>query len=232
MAPARHRQDLAVLGLLQLADSAFPSGAYTLSHGLETLIAERIVRDGDDLLGYVRSCLRHRMARTDLPAVLAAARAADLATLVAIDGRLDATKLAAEERAGSTRVGRRLLVEGGRLVESPLAADYGAAAAEGRSPGHAAPAFGVIGRSLGADDRACALAFASAFTIGLVAAAVRLSVVGHRDAQRVIHASSLDIAAAVGIAAAMDWRDMASSAPQHDIALSRHEVADVRLFAS
>ena len=146
--------DLALLALLQLTDSAFPSGAYTLSYGVETLIAEGAIRGADDLGRYVRSCLRHRMARAELPALLAAADTENLETIVEVDRRLDSTKLAAEDRGGSARVGRRLLVEARRLVDSPLAGsrlvgEFGDAVNAGRSPGHAAVAFGVVGRAFG-----------------------------------------------------------------------------------
>src|SRR5258706_6887366 len=102
-----------LLAMFQLADSAFPSGAYTLSGGLETLVEEGIVQGPDDLAGCVRSMLLGRAARGDLAALLAGHRAAseappDIGSIVAIDRRLEATKLAAEERQGARRVGHRI----------------------------------------------------------------------------------------------------------------------------
>ena len=79
--------DGVLLAALQLADSAFPSGAYTLSHGLETLIEDGIVRDVDDIGRCLRANLMGRAARGDLAALLAVHRAAepevDLPTILA-----------------------------------------------------------------------------------------------------------------------------------------------------
>ena len=121
--------DLALLRLLQLADSGFPSGAYTLSNGLETLVAEGAIGDADDLAGFVRVHLLAKFARSDLIALLAAHDAggepADAAAdddqldrIVAIDRRLTAAKIAADDRLGSARVGRRLATEVARLAPS------------------------------------------------------------------------------------------------------------------
>ena len=83
--------DASLLATLQLADTAFPSGAYTLSGGLETLIEEGIVRDAAGMAGCVRALLLGRLARGDLTALTAAHRAAserpaDVATVVPSPG--------------------------------------------------------------------------------------------------------------------------------------------------
>jgi len=227
--------DLATLGLLQLADSGFPSGAYTLSHGLETLVAEGVVRGANGLAEYVQVCLRSRLARADLPALLAgydAVGADDIETLLAIDRRLAATKLAAEERAGSARVGRRLLGEVSRLVSSDMLGGYSAAVAAGRAPGNSAVTFGVAGAVFGADRHTVALAAAQSHASALATAAMRLSIVSHAEAQQVVRSAAPVVASAVDRAMGVDWRDLRPSAPQHEIALARHEAAAVRLFAS
>ena len=48
---------LALLAALQLGDSLFPSGGFTLSHGLETLSAAGLVRDADSLQEWLESTL-------------------------------------------------------------------------------------------------------------------------------------------------------------------------------
>src|SRR4051794_33307153 len=124
--------DAGLLGLLQLADSAFPSGAYVLSGGLETLIEEKGISDAAGLAGSVRAMLLGRAARGDLVALVAAHRAAraeppEARTILEIDRRLDATKLAEEERIGSRRVGRRIAIEAERVTRSPALATFGEA---------------------------------------------------------------------------------------------------------
>ncbi len=226
-------RDSALLATLQLADSAYPSGAYTLSHGLETLVSEGVVRDSVALGELLRVALLARLARTDLVALLAVHDpGASRADVLAIDRRLAATKLAAEDRTGSERVGRRLAVETARLAPSDALAEFVRAIEAGQTPGNATVAFGLAARALGIPRRDAALAAAASFTTGVVMAAVRLGLIGHGDAQRLIRDLRPTIVGAVDIAWALDWRAMSSSAPQLEIALAMHETAQMRLFAS
>ncbi len=228
--------DDGLLAALQLADSAFPSGAYTLSHGLETLVEDGIVRDADDLGRCLRAALLGRAAAGDLAALIAAHRAAepemDLPTMIAIDRRLAASKLAAEDRDGSRRVGGRLVVEARRLATSPALDGLGAAIAAGTTPGMAAVAFGVAAGALGIPCRPAALAAGNALTTALVGAGVRLGRIGHADAQRLLRGAGPLIRRAVDVAESTDWRALRPSAPGLDIAVARHETATGRLFAS
>jgi len=228
--------DDVLLAALQLADSAFPSGAYTLSHGLETLIEDGVVRDVADIGRCLRANLLHRAAPGDLAALVTAHRAADpevdLATILAIDHRLAATKLAAEDRDGSRRVGGRLVVEAARLASSPALDGFAEAIAMGSTPGTAAVAFGVAANALGIPRRAAAIAAGNALAAAFLSAAVRLGRLGHGDLQRLLRAAAPTITRAVDVAETTDWRALRPSAPGFDIAIARHETATGRLFAS
>lgn len=235
--------DLPLLRLLQLADSGFPSGAYTLSNGLETLVAEGAIGNADDLAAFVRVHLLAKFARSDLIALLAAHAAggepADTAAdhdqvdrIVAIDRRLTAAKIAADDRIGSARVGRRLATEVARLVPSAAIAGFLDAIEDRRTAGNAAVSFGLAGRALGVEPRQTALAASSTLVIGLGAAAVRLGLIGHGAAQRLVAEAAPEIAAAVDEAVRGNWSDLRPSAPQIEVALAAHETAAVRQFAS
>ena len=229
--------DAALLATLQLADSAFPSGAYTLSGGLETLIEEGIVADVAGMAGCVRAFLLGRAAKGDLAALVAAHRAAsepppDVATIVAIDRRLEATKMAAEERQGSRRVGRRIASETLRLVSSTTLSAFVAAIEDGATPGTASVAQGVAAAALGIPERQATVAAAHAQALGLLAAAVRLGTIGHGDQQRILREAREAIVEAADVAAVTDWRALRPFAPGLDIAMARHETAVGRLFAS
>lgn len=237
-------RDLALLRLLQLADSGFPSGAFTLSHGLETLAAEGAARNRDELAELILVQLLAKAARSDLVALLAAHDAAgDSAEptdpdaggpdrIAAIDRRLTASKIAAEDRLGSVRVGRRLAAEVARIAPTPALSAFLAAIEKGRTPGNVAIAFGLAASALGIPRRDAALAAASGLAASLAAAAVRLGLIGHGDAQRLIAEAAPIAVAAVDLAEAGDWRDPRPSAPQLEIALARHEAAPARLFAT
>ena len=229
--------DAALLATLQLADSAFPSGAYTLSGGLETLIEEGLVHGAAGMAGCLRAALLGRAARGDLAALVATHLAAmdsppDIATVLAIDHRLDATKLAVEERQGSRRVGRRIAIEAERLTSSPILADFVEAIDAGGTPGTAAVAYGVAAAAMAIPEHQAALASAHATALGLLGVGVRLGRIGHGDQQRLLRGAGEVIVRAVDVARATDWRALRPFAPGLDVAMARHEVASGRMFAS
>ena len=227
----------AVLAMLQLADSGFPSGAYTLSGGLETLVDEGIVRGAEDIAGCLRSMLLGRSARGDLAALVAAHRAAagdppDGEAIVVIDRSLDATKLAAEERVGARRVGRRIALEAERLSGSAIVHQFSEAIAAATTPGTAAVATGIAAVAMGIPEHEAALAAGHASVLAFLTVAVRLGRIGHGDQQRLLREAGETIIHAVDIAQATDARTFRPCAPGLDIAMARHETAPGRLFAS
>lgn len=233
--------DLALLGLLQLADTSFPSGAYTLSHGLETMVADGLVRTAADVGEVLEVSLASRFARADLPALLWAHDAAHgfetddrpgLVAVLAIDRQLRAVKLAREERDGSERVGRRIVIEASALAPSACLGAYDAAIRAGEAPGNSAVAFGIAANAFGIGRHQAALASGMSHATAFAMAALRLGVIGHREAQRVIRAAVPSIERAIDIAASVEWLDLRPSAPQLDIAGARHEMALARSFAS
>lgn len=221
----------ALLAALQLGDSLFPSGAFAHSGGLETLVADGEVRDAAGVRALLRSHLRHRMARAELPALLAAhaaAAAGDLGLVAGIDRALTSVKLAREERDASSRVGRRIAIEAARLAPHPALELLAA----GDCPANAAVALGVAALAMRIEAPEAALLCCYTFGAGLVSAAMRLMRMGHGEAQAVLRECRPDMERAVSAAAAVSWRDLGPFTPQLDVAAARHERAVARLFAS
>src|SRR3982074_3726659 len=186
-----------LLAALQLGDSAFPSGAFTHSYGLETLVAERAVSSASDVEAVLSSHLRHRLAKSDLPALLAAHRAAtnsDVDLVIRTDAALTAIKMTREERQASHRMGARLMTEARRLAPHPVLES---------SPQNAAVAFGMAGLAMGVSARAAAFTYASSFASSLVSASMRLLRMGHGDAQALLRRSHPAIERAVDDAEAV-----------------------------
>src|ERR671914_1624792 len=107
-----------LLSLLQLSDSAFPSGRYTLSYGLETLVESghlTVPAESSALVALLGDSIRFGAAPSDGLALACAHRAAgpdgsaDLERVTRVDLRLTAVKLPREARDASTRTGRAVL---------------------------------------------------------------------------------------------------------------------------
>src|SRR5260370_159543 len=239
--------DRAWLAALQLADSLFPSGAFTQSHGLEALAADGLLTNRESLAAVIEMSLRERLATADLPSLLAAHRAAGAsahAEVCEIDHLLTTTKLAREEREASVRVGRRIAVEAARLVAPTLpspASGGGERSAlyiyiegidDGSTPGNASVAQGVASAALGVPARIAALGACHRFASALVSAAMRLTRLGHGDAQAALRDVQPAMDDAVARAERLDWRAQADSRVQPHVPNWRPQRAEARLFAS
>lgn len=225
-----------LLAALQLGDSFFPSGGFTLSHGLETLVADGLVVDAGTLAAGLAVSLEERLAKAELPALLAAHRAChapDLRLVIDVDHLLMATRLAREEREASARVGRRLATEVARLrPDHGLLREYLNLVLQERVPGGAPVALGLAGAALDVPEMDTGLVLCHSFATAWVSAGMRLLRLGHGAAQRVLATSHSAMERAVEVAGATSWRDLGASMPQLEIAAMRHERADVRYFAS
>jgi urease accessory protein len=224
------------LAALQLADSLFPSGAFTQSHGLEALAADGLLAGRATLTAAIEMSLRERLATADLPALLAAHRAAEASAhseVREIDRLLATTKLAREEREASTRVGRRIAFEVARLApDDRTLYIYREGIDDGSTPGNASVAQGVAAAALGVPAQIAALGACHSLVAALISAAMRLTRLGHGDAQAALRDAQPAMADAVATAQRLDWRTMRSSCVQLDVAMARHERAETRMFAS
>lgn len=219
----------ALLLALQMGDSAFPSGGFGFSWGLETLKADGMVRDGKGVADFAAAQLRRRWASADRPVLRAAlAGRDDVERLGALDREVEAMALAAEQREGSRRLGRALL-RTHVTMGTPGAAAFQAAQRQGRVLGHLPVVQGVVwgGAGLDAEDAEAVSAFA--LIAGIGQAAVRLALIGPVEAQAMI-AALRDTIADV-LEAPCPERPHAF-APAAEIAVMRHESGDARLFAN
>jgi urease accessory protein len=225
-------EDRAWLASLQFSDSMFPSGAFTQSHGLEALVADGLLDGPDALRRVLEMSLLQRLAKADLPALLCA-HSADHADVVAIDQKLSAVKLAREEREASVRVGRRVAGEVFRLMPDDKAlSDFVEAIEASRTPGNASVAQGIAAAALGIPAHIAALGACHSFAAAMISAAMRLTRLGHGDAQAVLRSVHPRMEEAVAIASRQPWQKMRSSAFQLEIAVARHERSAARMFAS
>lgn len=223
-------KDDGLLLALQHGDSFFPSGSVAFSCGLEGLCRDGLVRDAKDLLGFIEGQLRGWWGTCDLPAILAAYRSrGDLEQVAAVDAALEALTLPQQLREGSRRSGAALLGVHEKLG-NPGAAPYRVMVRSKAVPGHLPAVQGLLWFHIGASEASACVMSAHAATVSLLGAALRLAVVGHIDAQRILTKTHRIIGEIVADPPLTDLDSLSSYAPAAEIAAMRHETRDSRLF--
>ena len=221
----------ALLRTLQHSDSFFPSGAVAFSYGLESLCADGQVTTAEEVERFLLGQLRGRWAPCDRGVLVAAYRAGDdLEGVERADGLQEAMALPQELREGSRWAGAALLRVHAELGTRNAEA-FQERVSAGRTPGHLAAVQGLVWRGVGLrEEQACA-ASAHGLCVALLGAALRLGVIGHVGAQRLL--AGLRPALADLLAAAPPvLEEVHGFAPLAEVAAMRHETQAGRLFAS
>jgi urease accessory protein len=228
----RARTDAGLLGALQLGDSLFPSGGFTLSHGLETLADRKLVTGAESLHRWIARTVRWQVAPSDGVAAAAAwAAREDLAAVADIDRYLFASKLAREPREASERTGRQMLASLTTIVGGPLTS-YRAEVLAGRGRGLQPIVVGLAGGHLGLSQRDTVLLLLHLHVSGCLGAAMRLIEVDDIEAQQIRLALVPVLSAAADEALTLDWREMYTGAMQTELMAMLHESSTMRLFAT
>lgn len=230
-----------LLSVLQLSDSAFPSGRYTLSHGLEALSQSgRLPTPSrpSELLTLLRDTIRLGVGPSDGVALACAHRArgsdgtVDLELLEYADRRLTAVKLPRESREASRRTGRALLDTAVRAFGGRALSQLAERVSAGEIPGNHAVVLGFLCAWLRIPRLEAVTGELFAFAAGWAGAAVRLGLSDHRTAQGLLHRVRPVVVDSALRALGADVTQISGCAPLLDVMCMRHEQAGMRLFAT
>jgi urease accessory protein len=214
------------LRLLQLADSAFPSGAFAHSGGLEALRHLGLVPDEAALTRQLTELCWH-LARGSLP-FLDAAHRGGLAAAAQVDDLQDVFLSNQVANRASRAQGRAFL----RAVEAATADPTVGALRRELPFGHLFVATGgaLAALGVGLDDARQLALFAAVRSA--VSAAVRLGVVGPLAAQAVLLGLHPAVAAALEGTRGLGVGEAAGAAPVLEVAQAAHDSLYSRLFQS
>jgi urease accessory protein len=223
------------LALLQLCDTALPSGAFAFSYGLETYTQQGLITDAAALHEWLETMLQHTVQGSHLLPVALAYRdtaAENWARIERLDQRLSAMKHAREIREASVKVGQGLLRLARQVWPGPALEHLNVLRGQERVLGHHAVVFGVLGQTLGLTERVLVEAAGYQWLSGIIAAALRLLPLGQTAGQRLLATMLTRLPAIADAVSHQGWDDLASAAPEFDIRAMQHEALYSRLFQS
>jgi urease accessory protein len=216
--------------LWQLADSAFPTGGFAHSFGLEAAWQQGEV-NAASLASFVRDAIA-QAGQGGVPFVLAAHDDPDPDVLCAIDERCDAFLRNPIANRASRVQGRAWL---GTIERSFPRADVRSFCGAARArliARHYAPLAGAALHTLGVDRQNAARLFLFGVCRGTLSAAVRLGIVGTTDAQRLLAERAGDLDRTLATSLTMTVDEAAQTSPLADLWQASHDRLYSRLFQS
>jgi urease accessory protein len=226
--------------LWQLADSAFPTGGFAHSAGLEAAWQHGEVRNRAELISHVEASL-HQLGHAAMPFVMAAHTEPD--RLSEFDSLCDAfTTNHVANRASRTQgkaflaAVQRVFVDINIQANSAVNGDGGVKSRrieKGRAPfGHFAPVFGACLRHLDISDDTTGRLFFFGHLRGVMAAAVRLNIVGPMEAQAIQHQFAPRAERVLKDCVALTPDEIAQTSPLLDLWQGAQDRLYSRLFQS
>ncbi len=222
--------------LLQMNDSLFPIGGYSHSYGLETYIQKGIVRDLDSAGAYIRNRLETSFLYSDLLSLRLAWEAAgqgDLDGLEELEDRMDASRIPAEIRDASRKLGNRFAKT--LLHMNP---EYGKgffgcylSRRKGKSVSHPC-AYGAFCACAGIALGDAMAGFLYAQTSAMVTNCVKTIPLSQSDGQELLYGLYPFLEQVLKLAADCGPEMLGASAPGFDLRSIQHEHLYSRLYMS
>jgi len=168
--------------MLQLTDSAFPTGAFAHSNGLEAAWQMGEVAGRAELLQFARAAQQQAAC---LAGPIVAAVAAETDRFESLDTFFDTAMTNHVANRASRTQGQSLLATAGRVFANEALLDHHKRLRNGQLPGHLPATFGLIYGTLKIDVEAAVSCFVFLNLRGLISAAVRLGIVGPIEGQNI-----------------------------------------------
>lgn len=213
----------------QLIDSAFPSGGFAHSAGLEASVQHGQVADGDGVRAFARQAIA-QCGRSALPLVTAAHQRPE--AIAELDRLADVFLSNPVANRASRAQGRALLTSVARSFPDSPAASVEAGLRADALAGHYAPVFGCLFRALGVDLAEAQHAFLFIAARGVSSAAIRLGMVGAYEAQAMQAALAPLLDEVIRDCGGLAPHEIAQTAPLIDLFQSTHDRLYSRLFQS
>lgn len=166
----------------QLADSAFPSGGFAHSGGMEAAWQHGMIPDDESLTGFVRNSLK-QLEKGSLAFVVEVWR--DPTGFSEVDRRSDLFLNNHVANRSSRAQGRAFLAAVAGVFDQSAITTLVRDVRQNQEIGHFAPIFGLICREIGVNEATTAQLFGFVFLRSQISVAVRLGIIGPIQGQQI-----------------------------------------------
>jgi urease accessory protein len=221
------------LSMMQLSDSFFPTGMYSMSNGLEAIFYSGKKIKAEELRELVKTYLEYQIGPADCTALGNAyeyAARSNLAKLLEVDRAIFSMKLVQEIRDASIRSGTQLVRCIRSFSDSKILAQYEDAIRGGQAFGPYPVALAVSANAFLIPKEKAALVMLYSFSVSIVGAALRLGMLQHFDGQKVIDELKPTIVKVIKANINRPIEGIWQFAPSIDIIQISHERMNSKMF--
>lgn len=225
--------DMADLSMMQLSDSFFPTGMYSMSNGLEAIFYSGKKIKAEELRELVKTYLEYQIGPADCTALGNAyenASSSNLAKLLEVDRTIFSMKLVQEIRDASIRSGTQLVRCIRSFSDNKILSQYEDAIRGGQAFGPYPVALAVAANAFLIPKEKAALIMLYSFSVSIVGAALRLGMLQHFDGQKVIDELKPTIARVIKANINRPIEGIWQFAPSIDVIQISHERMNSKMF--
>ena len=225
--------DLSELTLMQLSDSFFPSGLYTMSNGLETIFDEKRASSEGDVYDFLEVTLEQQLGPADSVALSNAydcAKSKDISGIIRCDDVLYSMKLIQESRAASCRAGSQMLKCIVAISSDNFLKLYSEKISKNESPGTHPVVAGVCSFVMGIKKEQVRQMMMYGFCVSTTGAALRLGMIDHIQSQKLLHKIKPKIQQTLEKFVNTKIDDCWQFSPQYDLIQMTHENKFSKMF--
>jgi urease accessory protein len=225
--------DMADLSMMQLSDSFFPTGMYSMSNGLEAIFYSGKKIKAEELRELVKTYLEYQIGPADCTALGNAyehAARSNLAKLLEVDRAIFSMKLVQEIRDASIRSGTQLVRCIRSFSDNKILSQYEDAIRGGQAFGPYPVALAVAANAFLIPKEKAALIMLYSFSVSIVGAALRLGMLQHFDGQKVIDELKPTIARVIKANINRPIEGIWQFAPSIDVIQISHERMNSKMF--
>ena len=221
------------LSMMQLSDSFFPTGMYSMSNGLEAIFYSGKKIKAEELRELVKTYLEYQIGPADCTALGNAyehAARSNLAKLLEVDKAIFSMKLVQEIRDASIRSGTQLVRCIRSFSDNKILGQYEDAIRGGQAFGPYSVALAVAANAFLIPKEKTALVMLYSFSVSMVGAALRLGMLQHFDGQKVIDELKPTIVKVIQANINRPIEGIWQFAPSIDIIQISHERMNSKMF--